>query len=86
MQRTRQRLIVIVAAVAVIAMAGDLAALLNESRTTIGTSKVTPTHLADLAKLLDRQVIGSAGAKAAIRRAFESAARFPRPCNEPGSV
>jgi aspartyl-tRNA(Asn)/glutamyl-tRNA(Gln) amidotransferase subunit B len=53
-------------------MAGDLAALLNESRTTIGTSKATPAHLADLAKLLDRQVIGSAGAKTAIRRAFES--------------
>jgi aspartyl-tRNA(Asn)/glutamyl-tRNA(Gln) amidotransferase subunit B len=53
-------------------MTGDLAALLNESRTTIAVSKVTPAHLADLAKLLDQQVIGSPGAKAAIRTAFQT--------------
>jgi aspartyl-tRNA(Asn)/glutamyl-tRNA(Gln) amidotransferase subunit B len=53
-------------------MAGDLAALLNEHRTSLRASKVTPTHLADLVKLLDQQVIGSAGAKAALAAAYRT--------------
>jgi aspartyl-tRNA(Asn)/glutamyl-tRNA(Gln) amidotransferase subunit B len=53
-------------------MAGDLAALSNENRTSLGASKVRPQHLADLAKLLEQGVIGSPGAKAALRTAFET--------------
>src|SRR5438445_3859804 len=53
-------------------MAGDLAALLNEHRTALRASKVTPAHLADLVKLLDQQIIGSAGAKAALAAAYRT--------------
>jgi aspartyl-tRNA(Asn)/glutamyl-tRNA(Gln) amidotransferase subunit B len=53
-------------------MAGDLAARLNEDRATLASSKITPTHLADLAKLLDRQVIGSPGAKSALEAAYRT--------------
>jgi aspartyl-tRNA(Asn)/glutamyl-tRNA(Gln) amidotransferase subunit B len=53
-------------------MAGDLAARLNEDRATLASSKVTPQHLADLAKLLDAQVIGSPGAKAALDAAYST--------------
>jgi aspartyl-tRNA(Asn)/glutamyl-tRNA(Gln) amidotransferase subunit B len=53
-------------------MASDLAALLNEERTTVNASKVTPAHLADLVKLVDQQVIGSPGAKAALIAAFRT--------------
>jgi aspartyl-tRNA(Asn)/glutamyl-tRNA(Gln) amidotransferase subunit B len=53
-------------------MAGDLAALLNEDRTILRASKVTPAHLADLVRLLDQQVIGSGGAKAALAAAYRT--------------
>jgi aspartyl-tRNA(Asn)/glutamyl-tRNA(Gln) amidotransferase subunit B len=53
-------------------MAGDLAARLNEDRATLASSKITPAHLADLAKLLDRQVIGSPGAKSALEAAYRT--------------
>jgi aspartyl-tRNA(Asn)/glutamyl-tRNA(Gln) amidotransferase subunit B len=53
-------------------MAGDLAALRNEDHATLSDSKVTPAHIADLVKLLDQQVIGSAGAKAALAVAYRT--------------
>jgi aspartyl-tRNA(Asn)/glutamyl-tRNA(Gln) amidotransferase subunit B len=53
-------------------MAGDLAALRNEDRATLADSKITPGHVADLVKLLDQQVIGSAGAKAALAVAYRT--------------
>jgi aspartyl-tRNA(Asn)/glutamyl-tRNA(Gln) amidotransferase subunit B len=53
-------------------MAGDLAALLNEDRTALRASKVTPAHLADLVTLLAQQAIGSAGAKAALAAAYRT--------------
>jgi aspartyl-tRNA(Asn)/glutamyl-tRNA(Gln) amidotransferase subunit B len=53
-------------------MAGDLAALRNEDGTTLAESKVTPAHVADLVKLVDQQVIGSAGAKAALAVAYRT--------------
>src|SRR4029078_2298655 len=53
-------------------MAGDLAARLNEDRTSLASSKVTPRHLADLAKLLGARVIGSPGAKAALDAAYRT--------------
>ena len=53
-------------------MSGDLAGLLNEDRTILRASKVTPAHLADLVRLLDQQVVGSAGAKAALAAAYRT--------------
>jgi aspartyl-tRNA(Asn)/glutamyl-tRNA(Gln) amidotransferase subunit B len=53
-------------------MAGDLAGRLNEDRATLASSKITPAHLADLAKLLDQQVIGSPGAKSALEAAYRT--------------
>jgi len=45
---------------------------LNEDRTILRASKVTPAHLADLVRLLDQQVVGSAGAKAALAAAYRT--------------
>ncbi|MCA1726237.1 MAG: Asp-tRNA(Asn)/Glu-tRNA(Gln) amidotransferase subunit GatB [Actinobacteria bacterium] len=53
-------------------MTGDLAALLNESRTQLGSSKVTPRHVTDLTKLVADGTIGTPGAKAALAEAFAS--------------
>jgi aspartyl-tRNA(Asn)/glutamyl-tRNA(Gln) amidotransferase subunit B len=51
-------------------MTGDLASLLNESRTELAESPVRPQHLADLVRLLAAQAISSAGAKVALAEAF----------------
>jgi aspartyl-tRNA(Asn)/glutamyl-tRNA(Gln) amidotransferase subunit B len=53
-------------------MTGDLAGLLNESGRSLEESKVTPQHVADLIRLLEQGAISSAGAKAALSRAFET--------------
>jgi aspartyl-tRNA(Asn)/glutamyl-tRNA(Gln) amidotransferase subunit B len=53
-------------------MIGDLAALLNESRTPLHESKVTPRHVAELVRLQADGAISSAGAKAALAEAFGS--------------
>jgi aspartyl-tRNA(Asn)/glutamyl-tRNA(Gln) amidotransferase subunit B len=55
-------------------MTGDLASLLNETRTDLTESNVTPQHLADLVRLLAAQTISSAGAKAALAEAFTTGA------------
>jgi aspartyl-tRNA(Asn)/glutamyl-tRNA(Gln) amidotransferase subunit B len=53
-------------------MTGDLAGLLNEHRVELSASKVGPSHLADLVKLLAAGTIGSAAAKTALAEAFQS--------------
>jgi aspartyl-tRNA(Asn)/glutamyl-tRNA(Gln) amidotransferase subunit B len=53
-------------------MAGDLAALRNEDGAALAESKITPAHVADLVKLIDEDVIGSAGAKAALAIAYRT--------------
>ncbi|HZA60856.1 MAG TPA: Asp-tRNA(Asn)/Glu-tRNA(Gln) amidotransferase subunit GatB [Actinomycetota bacterium] len=55
-------------------MAGDLAGLLNEARIPLAESKVTPRHLADLARLLGDETISTAGAKQVLAEAFASGA------------
>jgi len=55
-------------------MTGDLAALLRETHQSLTAAKVTPEHLAELVKLLDEQVISSAGAKVALAEAFATGA------------
>jgi aspartyl-tRNA(Asn)/glutamyl-tRNA(Gln) amidotransferase subunit B len=51
-------------------MTGDLAGHLNEARTDLAGSKVTPRHVADLVGLIGEGAISSAGAKAALAEAF----------------
>jgi aspartyl-tRNA(Asn)/glutamyl-tRNA(Gln) amidotransferase subunit B len=51
-------------------MTGDLAGLLNEARIELAQSRITPEHVADLARLVDQGVISTAGAKAALAEAF----------------
>jgi aspartyl-tRNA(Asn)/glutamyl-tRNA(Gln) amidotransferase subunit B len=53
-------------------VAGDLAALRNEDKTSPADAKITPAHVADLVRLVDQQVIGSAGAKAALAVAYRT--------------
>jgi aspartyl-tRNA(Asn)/glutamyl-tRNA(Gln) amidotransferase subunit B len=53
-------------------MAGDLAALRNEDKASLADANVTPAHVADLVRLVDQQVIGSAGAKAALAVAYRT--------------
>jgi aspartyl-tRNA(Asn)/glutamyl-tRNA(Gln) amidotransferase subunit B len=55
-------------------MTGDLAGLLNEARVELDATRVRPRHIAQLVKLLDEQVLSSAGAKAALVEAFETGA------------
>jgi aspartyl-tRNA(Asn)/glutamyl-tRNA(Gln) amidotransferase subunit B len=50
----------------------DVAAVVNETGTELDDSKLTPQHLADLAKLLADGAVSSTGAKTAIGAAFES--------------
>jgi aspartyl-tRNA(Asn)/glutamyl-tRNA(Gln) amidotransferase subunit B len=50
----------------------DVAAVVNETGTELEFSKLSPTHLADLARLLAEGVVSSTGAKAAIAAAFSS--------------
>jgi aspartyl-tRNA(Asn)/glutamyl-tRNA(Gln) amidotransferase subunit B len=53
-------------------MVGDLAALLRENDSELHESKVTPQHIADIAKLVADGTISTAGAKAALADAFAS--------------
>ena len=55
-------------------MTGDLAGLLNESHQQLADANVTPSHVAELVKLLDAHTISSAGAKTALAEAFASGA------------
>ena len=55
-------------------MVGDLAALLRENETELRESKVTPQHIADIAKLVADNAISTAGAKAVLAEAFASGA------------
>jgi len=55
-------------------MVGDLAALLRENDTELRASKVTPQHIADIAKLVADGSISTAGAKAVLAEAFASGA------------
>jgi hypothetical protein len=48
----------------------DVAALVNESRTDLASSRLTAKHLADLAKLLEAGTVSSTGAKAVLAEAF----------------
>ena len=53
-------------------MTGDLAALLHEARVELSESKVTPSHMVDLVRLISEGAISSAGAKVALAEAFAS--------------
>jgi aspartyl-tRNA(Asn)/glutamyl-tRNA(Gln) amidotransferase subunit B len=53
-------------------MTQDLAGLLNEHHVELAESRVTPQHIADLAKLVADGTVSSAGAKQALADAFES--------------
>ena len=53
-------------------MVGDLAALLNDTSTELGDSKVTPQHIADIASLVADGTISTAGAKTVLAKAFET--------------
>ena len=53
-------------------MVGDLAALLNDTSTELGDSKITPQHIADIAKLVADGTVSTAGAKSVLARAFET--------------
>jgi aspartyl-tRNA(Asn)/glutamyl-tRNA(Gln) amidotransferase subunit B len=53
-------------------LTGDVAGLLNEARTELSSSKLEPSHLADLIRLLREGSISSAGAKAALDEAFRT--------------
>jgi aspartyl-tRNA(Asn)/glutamyl-tRNA(Gln) amidotransferase subunit B len=55
-------------------LTGDVAGLLNESKTDLVGSTVTPQHVADLVKLTASGEISSAGAKAALAEAFATGA------------
>jgi aspartyl-tRNA(Asn)/glutamyl-tRNA(Gln) amidotransferase subunit B len=55
-------------------LTGDLAGLLNESKEDLAGSKVTPQHVADLARLAGEGAVSSAGAKAALAEAFATGA------------
>jgi aspartyl-tRNA(Asn)/glutamyl-tRNA(Gln) amidotransferase subunit B len=50
----------------------DVAAAVNETGTELEFSKLSPTHLADLATLLAGGAVSSTGAKTAVREAFAS--------------
>jgi aspartyl-tRNA(Asn)/glutamyl-tRNA(Gln) amidotransferase subunit B len=51
-------------------MTQDLAALLNQRRTELDASKVTPGHVADLARLVKEGVISTTGAKVVLEDVF----------------
>jgi aspartyl-tRNA(Asn)/glutamyl-tRNA(Gln) amidotransferase subunit B len=53
-------------------MAGDLAAHIHESGTSLGDSPLKPQHLADLVRLVGDGTISTAGAKHALAEAFAS--------------
>jgi aspartyl-tRNA(Asn)/glutamyl-tRNA(Gln) amidotransferase subunit B len=53
-------------------MTGDLAALLREHGQSLGESRVTPQHMADLVRLFTEGTLSSAGAKVALAEAFET--------------
>jgi aspartyl-tRNA(Asn)/glutamyl-tRNA(Gln) amidotransferase subunit B len=53
-------------------LAGDIAALLREREEALADAPITPQHVADLTRLLSAGAISSAGAKAALARAFET--------------
>jgi aspartyl-tRNA(Asn)/glutamyl-tRNA(Gln) amidotransferase subunit B len=53
-------------------MIGDLAALLKEHDTELRDSRVTPQHIADIAKLVADGTISTAGAKSVLAEAFAS--------------
>ena len=55
-------------------LTGDLAGLLNESKTELAGARVTPQHLADLLVLLAAGDVSSAGAKSALGQAFATGA------------
>jgi aspartyl-tRNA(Asn)/glutamyl-tRNA(Gln) amidotransferase subunit B len=53
-------------------LTGDVAAHLNETRTELGDTRLTPSHVADLVRLSADGTISSAGAKHALAEAFVS--------------
>ncbi len=55
-------------------LTGDLAGLLNESKTELAVARVTPQHLADLLALIAAGDVSSAGAKSALAQAFATGA------------
>jgi aspartyl-tRNA(Asn)/glutamyl-tRNA(Gln) amidotransferase subunit B len=55
-------------------LTGDLAGLVNESKTELADARVTPRHLADLLALLAAGDVSSAGAKSALAQAFATGA------------
>jgi aspartyl-tRNA(Asn)/glutamyl-tRNA(Gln) amidotransferase subunit B len=65
-------------------MAGDLSALLREHDAELKSSKVTPTHVADLTKLVADGTISTAGAKQALAAAFAGGAAIPGIVQEQG--
>ena len=53
-------------------LTGDIAGLLNEARRELSSSKLEPTHLVDVVRMVRGGTISSAGAKAALQEAFET--------------
>ncbi len=53
-------------------LGGEVNRLINEEGVDLAQSKLTPTHLAEVAKLASEQTISSGGAKAAISQAWKS--------------
>jgi aspartyl-tRNA(Asn)/glutamyl-tRNA(Gln) amidotransferase subunit B len=53
-------------------MTGDVAALLREHDQILSDSRITPVHIATLVRLTGEGAISSAGAKAALARAFQT--------------
>jgi aspartyl-tRNA(Asn)/glutamyl-tRNA(Gln) amidotransferase subunit B len=65
-------------------MTGDLAALIRESGTPLGTSPLKPQHLADLVRLIGDGTISTAGAKQALAEAFASGSGVEQVIEEKG--
>jgi aspartyl-tRNA(Asn)/glutamyl-tRNA(Gln) amidotransferase subunit B len=55
-------------------MTQDLAGLLNEARATLGETKVTPKHVADVVRLVGEGTISTTGGKTVLAEAFASGA------------
>jgi aspartyl-tRNA(Asn)/glutamyl-tRNA(Gln) amidotransferase subunit B len=53
-------------------LTGDVAGLLNEARLELSSSKLRPSHLFDVVRLVQEKSISSAGAKAALDEAFRT--------------
>jgi aspartyl-tRNA(Asn)/glutamyl-tRNA(Gln) amidotransferase subunit B len=65
-------------------MTGDLAALIRESGTSLGTSQLKPQHLADLVRQIGDGTISTAGAKQVLAEAFASGAGVEQVVEEKG--